>query len=138
VRHVLAFARRTTGVTQRRAAFLHCHNCDWSQDDFWSPGGYNPVRYICEQRAADWENDLFEDRVGMERDALEEMGIPADQIHGEAGEAYAYGPTVVAAELRSLANSIDHMKWRTEDEWKRDMDNATCPQCGTSFEPDID
>jgi hypothetical protein len=24
-------------------AFLHCHNCDWSQDDFWEPNGYNPL-----------------------------------------------------------------------------------------------
>jgi len=23
-------------------AYLHCHNCDWAQDDFYSVDGYNP------------------------------------------------------------------------------------------------
>ena len=23
-------------------AYLHCHGCDWSQDDFWHKG-YNPI-----------------------------------------------------------------------------------------------
>jgi hypothetical protein len=27
-------------------AFLHCHNCNWEQDDFWSWKGYNPVRFF--------------------------------------------------------------------------------------------
>jgi hypothetical protein len=25
-------------------AYLHCHKCGWSQDDFWFPEGYNPFR----------------------------------------------------------------------------------------------
>ena len=137
MKHLLAFARRITGTTERRAAFLHCHNCEWGQDDFWEHGGYNPISYFRE-RADEWEANLFKDKVGMERDALEGMGISADQIEGEHGEATAFGPTVVAAEIRSLADSIDKMKWRTEAEWKRGMEGATCPSCGGSFEPDID
>lgn len=25
-------------------AYLHCHNCDFSQDDYWSEDGWNPVK----------------------------------------------------------------------------------------------
>ena len=42
-------------------SFLHCHNCSWSQDDFWNftirfsstrPFGYNPISLI-------WEDIFF-------------------------------------------------------------------------------
>jgi hypothetical protein len=30
-------------------AYIHCHNCNWQQDDFWSVGGYNPIRFFLTQ-----------------------------------------------------------------------------------------
>lgn len=27
-------------------SYVHCHGCNWSQDDFWSLRGYNPVRWF--------------------------------------------------------------------------------------------
>ena len=32
-------------------AYLHCHNCGWSQDDFWEHNGYNPFNILEEVKA---------------------------------------------------------------------------------------
>jgi hypothetical protein len=39
----------------------------------------------------------------------------------------------IACELRRRAKDIENMRWRTEEEWKKDNDEgkANCPQCGT-------
>ena len=34
-------------------AYLHCHSCEWQQDDFWN-NVYNPIRYLL-----NWEDDLL-------------------------------------------------------------------------------
>lgn len=26
-------------------SYVHCHKCSWTQDDFWSLRGYNPLRF---------------------------------------------------------------------------------------------
>lgn len=27
-------------------SYVHCHNCLWKQDDFWSWNGYNPLQFF--------------------------------------------------------------------------------------------
>jgi flagellar biosynthesis/type III secretory pathway protein FliH len=56
-------------------------------------------------------------------------------------EQYEVEPRAyVAEELRRRAKRIETMRWRTEKEFRKDYDegNATCPQCGSSKDFDID
>jgi hypothetical protein len=39
-------------------AYIHCHNCKWSQDDFYSPDGYNPAYYL-----ESWNHTLFNPNI---------------------------------------------------------------------------
>lgn len=50
-------------------AYLHCHCCDWSQDDFWSLK-YNPlttlwedIKWLCKPRWFNLEGFIIEDIV---------------------------------------------------------------------------
>ena len=47
-------------------AFLHCHNCGWSQDDFWSRDitSYHPFR---DDIVAHLRLSLFQDKVYFDR-----------------------------------------------------------------------
>jgi C4-type Zn-finger protein len=37
-------------------SYLHCHSCNWRQDDFYSVDGYNPAKYL-----KSWMKSLCED-----------------------------------------------------------------------------
>jgi hypothetical protein len=111
-------------------AYAHCHNCDWSQDDFWH-GSYTPLH-----------GDHFE---STRRDLL--AGIqqrPEDRYHimdkwfaEEAGLPYEDTPEgarvhlrdVLAWELERRAQNIREMKWWTEEDYREDLANNRCPKC---------
>lgn len=44
-------------------AFLHCHNCDWSQDDFWEPNGYNPLENVYSGKRFRWTGEAFSESM---------------------------------------------------------------------------
>ena len=107
-------------------AYVHCHACDWSQDDFYSLKGYNPPRYL-----ESWNKHLCGDRLD-------------EQFTDDAGLVKENGPItrreVLAREYEKFAKQIREMKWVTEeafqkacvgDEW------PPCPKCGKQ-ELDID
>ena len=105
-------------------AYLHCHNCDWSQDDFWSKeGGYNPIDHLKHYR-----EDILEDRIHFDKYAIEEMGL--DPKEDEKGW-YINGQAYVANRLRATAESIERMYARTYEEWKQTKDTFICPECGS-------
>lgn len=101
-------------------AYLHCHDCDWQQDDFWEVGGYNPIR-----SAQDLEADLLRDKIHLEPVA---STIPPEG-HDDEGP-WISGRSYVAWQLRRYARNIETMAVRTMDEWKRVKDTFCCPQCG--------
>ena len=106
-------------------AYLHCHSCDWQQDDFYSPEGYNPARYLLS-----W-NDVL---CGDKRSRLNE------QFSDDAEFVRENGPIttreVVAREYEKFARRIRSMKWVTYEDFKADP-NKVCPECG-SDDLDID
>jgi uncharacterized protein (DUF2126 family) len=95
-------------------AFLHCDSigCGWSQDDFWSPDGYNPFR----QDIIDWlKACLFKDII---------------ELDGEEGHQRFTGTEFVAREIEKMAKSIRHMNIKTDDDWNKMKSEWACPRCG--------
>lgn len=108
-------------------AYLHCHNCSWSQDDFYDPKGYNPAEFL-----KSW-NDVL---CGEDRHKIDE------QFTDDAEFLRKNGPLttreVVAREYEKYAKRIREMKWITWDDFRNDKEeNKICPQCG-SDDLDID
>ena len=100
--------------------YLHCHNCDWSQDDFWDKS-YNPIRYLL-----NWEENLLE-KFGVDFPGeLDTKGMTYDEV--------------IAIELERAAITIRSMMWHTYESWKHDKELgiAKCPGCGSSEHFDID
>lgn len=107
-------------------AFLHCHNCGWVQDDFWSRDvtAYHPFRVdIVEHLRA----SLFQDKVYFDKSFFEGTGIEFEE---DAEGAYCVGKTYVAWRLTQMAFDIANMKYKTEEEWIAVKDRAVCPSCG--------
>lgn len=86
-------------------AYLHCHNCNWEQDDFWEEGGYNPFRPDLIEYL---KGMLFRDKVGW-------------QDH----------QTGVVRDLERKARNIRNMKVKTWEDWEKVKDTWRCPECGS-------
>lgn len=101
--------------------YLHCHNCDWQQDDFYHDG-YNPAKYLM-----DWNEMLLSDSID-------------EQFSTDSNFVKERGPIskreVLAQEYESYAKRIREMKWITYEQWKKE-ENKRCPKCG-SIDLDID
>lgn len=106
-------------------AYLHCHNCDWGQDDFWSPEGYNP---LWDSGVKDLRESLFKDKVYFDSGFFEETGVPCKR--DEKG-LYCTGQEYVAWELERKARNIRNMVVKTNEDWKDVKDGWVCPGCGS-------
>lgn len=106
-------------------AYLHCHNCDWSQDDFWSEDGWSPEKGM----DGYWEW-AFRDKVHMDPNFFEEEGLE-DKMHEDEEGRWIKGQDLLAFELRRAANSVENMAVKTYEEWKQVKDTFTCPKCGS-------
>ena len=109
-------------------AYLHCHNCGWSQDDFWEKDGYNPFR----QDIMDWlKEKLFEDFVYMDRNYVEDMLDLGLAVRFRLTDKGCQIKTTdfVATELRRIAHSIQNMHIKTLDEWEEVKPVIKCPRC---------
>jgi len=100
-------------------AFLHCENCGWSQDDFYSEDGYNPAKYL-----SSWNNYL----CGKDSHRLDELF--SDDYQWLKDEGYVSTREVLARQYEKYAKRIRNMKWVTWEQWQKDKDTAVCPQCG--------
>ena len=99
-------------------AYLHCHNCDWEQDDFWHDG-YNPVS--CIQEALEW---LFQEPnvIKMDNNWCKENG------YGDVGSIKA--TELAAHDFERQARKIRGMVYRTEKEFYEKNPERKCPKCG--------
>jgi len=96
-------------------AYVHCHSCDWSQDDFYSPDGYIPAKSL-----ADWNDSLCGDKLD-------------EQFTDDALFVKENGPIttreVIARDYEKFAQRIRDMKWVTEEQYRNDP-YKVCPKCG--------
>lgn len=115
-------------------AYLHCHSCDWSQDDFWTwkwkgflkfwkfssrPFGYNPLSLFLEDVATYYKPRY----IIMDSYWAKENGFNSNRIH-----SWIFI-------LRSMKNNIKRMiqqEWWTHETWyrKHAKGEAICPKCG--------
>ena len=107
-------------------AYLHCHNCDWGQDDFWSFGGYNPINSL---RSEYYEKNLFEEKAYFDHNFFVENNLEGKMIEDKEG-FWIRGQDLIAWNLREKANGIESMVVKTNEEWKKIKDGFVCPKCG--------
>ena len=105
-------------------AYLHCHNCDWQQDDFWDKN-YNPIRFLL-----NWEKDLLNDLSNLDSSFTTDIQFIKDNGNITRRE-------LIARELESHARTIRKMKFRTYEEYQRLNPDRICPNCKQQ-ELDID
>jgi hypothetical protein len=114
-------------------SFVYCPDCDWSQDDFWSPDGYTPFRKDIIDHLKEC---LFKDRVHFDTGFFRDHpGLRPDGTDAEG--PWLKGTTYVAFELRRKANSIEKMLFRTQQEFNaRGAGKWHCPKCNGKLRAD--
>jgi len=119
--------------------YLHCHNCGWSQDDFWEEDtsfgdGYSPFR----KSDVDWlKEKLFEDHINVDINYIRDMrGLGFDfDIEKDPKGGYNVKTTdFVAMELMRKARNIKNMRVKTWEDWEKVRDDFVCPKCGSKDE----
>src|SRR3990172_8389188 len=96
-------------------AYLHCHNCGWSQDDFWAKDGYNPFRQDIVNNLIEM---LFEEEINVDRDYLADSGVKFRDVETASGVTGGYisGQEMVALVLERKARSIRNMLVKTNED----------------------
>ena len=121
-------------------AYLHCHNCDWGQDDFWDwkvewsrlhkwsyrPFGYNPLSLVLED-IAEYVRPRY---VGLDSFHAEEMGWPNP----------IFSWRLLRWNLSRHVKQLFTQTWWTYEGFIKDnkAGTAKCPGCGSSTHFDID
>lgn len=106
-------------------AYLHCHNCDFSQDDYWSEDGWNPVK--------SFENDK---NTLLNEDLDEVVEMDAGWLR-ERGREGVTRRDLVVLHLRQIIARVEGMEYRTPEELREKNPEMKCPRCG-EHELDVD
>lgn len=96
-------------------AYVHCHHCGWSQDDFYKKDGYNPAKSLL-----DWNDALCSEKVNET--------FPDDPFLRKDKPSRTY-KEVIAEEFERCAKNIRNMHWTTWEQYKNDPHKG-CPKCG--------
>lgn len=100
-------------------AFLHCHHCWFSQDDFWSEH-YNPYIFLAGLSIGDLLNpDDMDTAVKMDSNWLKENGFPLGITHRQ----------LAVLNLERAISKVKEMKYRTFDEFNKKNPEHICPMC---------
>lgn len=122
-------------------AYLHCHKCGWSQDDFWNwtikwksifnwhsrPFGYNPLSIMLEDIATYYKPRF----ISMDSYWAKENGFKSNRVHSWWFIKEGF--------IRCYRVVID-MKYNSHAKFKMayDSNQASCPKCGSKDDFDID
>jgi len=108
--------------------YLHCHNCGWSQDDWWEfkihwdrlfrpsrwtaycyPFGYNPISHICFEIVC-W--------------------IMPKYIKTNEGRKHSWA--IMFKEIKRHIKGAYNQEWWTRDSWLQEYNSCSvgCPECG--------
>lgn len=96
-------------------SYIHCHNCDWEQDDFWG-WRYNPVSCFLRDVAY----YLKPRRIQFDSNVAGEMGWTRTDLHSWY---------MIVLSERKMFRRIFRQKWWTYRDWKRAKDRNICPSC---------
>lgn len=119
-------------------SYLHCHNCGWSQDDFWNfriswkkffkwrsrPFGYNPLSLVLEDVAEYWKPRY----IGFDSNVAKEYGF----ILNKEGKVHSW--RLLRYDVKIHIKRLFTQKWWTEKSFKKDYYNkrAMCPNCSAN------
>jgi len=101
-------------------SYLHCHSCNFNQDDYWSEKGWNPVKSFESDLDTLLNKDLDE-IVKMDAVWLEENGYPKEGVTRRE---------LVLYHLDQIKSRIRKMVYRTPEELKEKNPERLCPKCG--------
>ena len=119
-------------------AYLHCHNCGWSQDDFWTEN-YNPITFLEKNYKDDLLNKDLDKIVKMDKNFFRENSWffkESPEIEQSKFTQRRY----LIYQLSKAIKKIEKMEYKTEDEFRaaRERKEFKCPVCGSSIDWDID
>ena len=121
-------------------AYLHCHSCDWSQDDFWS-WRYNPLTKTWRDikwnwkpvwRSMDkWYLDDIKEYLGIsylyrKKESPCTRPIRAPTTFEYQVFSWYWFIIQIVMEFRNILR----MRWWTWKSWQRNKNTAVCPGCG--------
>jgi|GEM_PF-2423237 len=108
-------------------AYLHCHSCNWSQDDFWDFSfyktkkgirwSYNPFSVFIDYI----ERNIKPRRIKFQDSVKEDYGWKRTDPHSWF---------LIYYEFKRMIRKFKHQKWWTYEDWKKDKATAVCPNCG--------
>ena len=110
-------------------AYLHCHSCDWSQDDFWDwkwrwriwklrSLGYTPLALILEDIREYAKPRYIHYKISWFTNG---HGFQSFKIHSWH---------MLILMIKHDFEQIITMKWWTWKSWQKHKMHATCPSCG--------
>lgn len=122
-------------------SYLHCHNCNWSQDDFWTfkinykklfnwksrPFGYNPLSLILEDIAG-----FIKPRsIKIDPYSAKEYGFKNNKV---------FSWKLCLFEIKYHIKCMFTQKYWTYNSFKKAYNNnkAFCPKCNSRQHLDID
>jgi hypothetical protein len=130
-------------------AFLHCHSCGWSQDDFYDVGfsiqycrwrkswwkvrvnfGYNPLTKMWRDIKWWWKPRYIVMDNWYLNDILKFTKVKVKHQSVNRGQTKVFSLCWLLVELVKDWRVFRNMRWLTYNSWKRHGDTAVCPNCG--------
>jgi len=111
-------------------AYLHCHSCDWSQDDFWSKR-YNPLTKLRDDFKWLWRPQMWGMDEFIVSDLTRLTHVPVWRFRSPSGvglQVFSWNWLIL--EIVKEIIIFRRQRWWTHAAWKRDQDTAVCPKCG--------
>ena len=107
-------------------AYLHCHSCDWSQDDFWSRR-YNPLTKAWRDIKWLWMPRFITFDMWLINDLQKYTRVPLIKINRNHIFSWNWWLLEIVKEWKLFREQ----KWWTWESWeKENKDKAICPNCG--------
>jgi len=113
-------------------AYLHCHSCDWSQDDFWCRS-YNPItkfwsdiKWLIRPQLMDLDEGIVNDLTKYTHVPIFRFRARRRRIIDVKIHTWNWLLLEFVKEIRiTLAQ-----RWWTTEAWNRSKKTARCPGCG--------
>jgi len=112
-------------------AYLHCHNCDWSQDDFWT-FRYNPITKFWDKIKWLWKPKFIELDDWLIDDLEKYTKIYVWKFkNSKRCHKKVFSWDWLFLELVKNWRLFREQKWWTWKSWKKKSKTALCPKCKT-------
>lgn len=111
-------------------AYLHCHNCFWEQDDFWS-WKYNPITKFWRDIKWLWKPRWMKLDTWIVHDITRYTRIPVYKRRIIKGNCEIFSWNWLLVEFIKEIRITFRQKWWTWNSWKKDYKTKkpVCPRC---------